>query len=271
MKRVVLILLLSFIAQIVISQQWVTFVTRPENVILTVDETRIVVRDGRARFLLVPGTHKYSAESPYFEPLADTFDLKDTARSDIFVVMQSAYSYIDVETHHENADIYVDRKNIGRDKSLSCRMTAGDHRLTVIDDTVCLFDGKIVLQRAEKKHVDISQLNVTPFRWDPARWLIPLTAMTEDGTPPDSTLMDEAHTQMELGECGVNVTCNVAGADIYIDGKYAGTAPLVIPGLVAGRKYLVTLQKDGYRNVSATFSAESDSVAEVNLKMKKKI
>lgn len=264
-------MLLSFIAQLAVSQQWVTFITRPENVILTVDETRIVVRDGCVRLLLAPGPHKYSAESPYFEPLADTFDLNDTARSDIFVVMQSAYSYIDVNTHFNNADIYIDCRNIGKDKLVSCRMTAGDHRLTIIDDTLCLFDGKIVLQRAEKKHVDISLLNVTPFRWDAARWLIPLSAMTEDGILSDSTLMDEAHAEMELGECGVNVTCNIAGADIYIDGKFAGTAPLVIHGLVANRKYLVTLQKKGYKNVSAIFSAESDNVVEVKLKMKKKI
>lgn len=259
------------IAQMVMSQQWVTFITRPENMILTVDETRIVVRDGRAKMLLAPGPHKYSAESPYFEPLADTFDLKDTVRCDIYVVMQAAYSYIDVETHYDNADIYIDRRYIGKNKSVSCRITAGDHRLTVVDDTVCLFDGKIVLQRAEKKHVDISQLNVTPFRWDPARWQIPLSAMTEDGTPPDSSLMDEIHAEMELGECGVNVTCNVAGAEIFIDGQFAGTAPLVIPGLVADRKYLVTLQKQGYRKVSTTFSAKAGSVADVNLKIKKKI
>ncbi len=253
------------------SQQWVTFVIRPENVIFTVDGTRMVIRNGQAKMLLTPGTHRYSAESPYFEPLADTFDLKDTARCDIYVVMQAAYSYIDVDTHHENADIYVDRRNIGKGRSVSCRVTAGDHRLTVVDDTICLFDGRVVLERAEKRHVDVSMLNVTPFRWNPARWQIQLSAMTEDGMPPDSTLMDEAHTQMELGECGVNVICNVAGADIYIDGMFAGTAPLVIHGLVAGRKYLVTLQKDGYRNVSATFSAEPDSVVEVELKMKKKI
>lgn len=262
---------LSLIARMAMPQQWVTFMTRPGNVILTVDETRIVVRDGRAKMLLAPGPHKYSAESPYFETLADTFELKDTARRDILIVLQSVYSYIDVETHHSNADIYIDRRNIGKDKTVSSRITAGDHRLTVIDDTICLFDGKVVLQRAERRHIDVALLNAEPFRWDPVRWMIPLSAMTEDGVLQDSTLMDDAHAGMELGECGVNVTCNVAGADIYIDGKYAGTAPLVIPGLVADRKYMVTLRKEGYKNVSAVFSAETGNVAEVKLKLKKKI
>ena len=262
-------MLLSFIAQMVMSQQWVTFVTRPENVILTVDETRIVVRDGRARFLLVPGTHKYSAESPYFEPLADTFDLKDTAHCDILVVMQSAYSYIDVETHHSNADIYIDRRNIGRDNTVSCRITAGDHRLTVIDDTMCLFDGKIVLQGAEKKHVDITQLNATPFRWDPARWLIPLSAMTDDGLVSDTSALELAHASMAHDLAAVNVTSNVDNADILIDNRFVGTTPLVVTNLIVNRQYLITVRKQGYRTASRIVLVSADSLTEAYIIMKK--
>lgn len=253
------------------AQQWVTFTIRPENVILTVDETRMVIRDGRARVLLNPGPHRYTAESPYYEILADTFTLKDSLRCDLLLVLQSEYSYIDVETHYNNARIYVDQQVIGKGQTVSSRITSGDHRLTVISDTMCLFDGKVVMERAEKKMVDIATLNFTPFPWESARWLIPLSALGADGAIADSMLLEEAHTEMALGQCLANVTSNVSGAEIYIDGKYYGTTPLVIPGLVANRRYMVTLRKQGYDEVSTVFHAQTNIVGEVKMKMKKKI
>lgn len=251
------------------AQQWVTFIVKPKNVILTIDETRMVLGDGSAKLLLEPGLHRYSVESPYFETLTDTFNLNDTVRSDVFVVMQPAYSYLNVVTRHNNAGIYVDRKKMGVMKAATSKITAGVHRLTVIADTMCLFDGKVILDKGEKKTVDVEKMNTTPFKWSVERWLLPLSALDEDGAL-DSAMVSLMDSVVELEQCGVNVTSNVAGADIFIDGKMVGTTPLVIQRLVAGRKYMVTLKKEGYRVTRTTFAAESGNVARVNVKMKRK-
>lgn len=266
---VVMIMAVSCQLSVVSCQQWVTFTVKPGNAILTVDETRLVLRDGRAMMMLNPGPHKYAAESPYYETLADTFTLKDTVRADILVVMQAAYSYMNVETHYNNAEIYIDQKSIGRGSVKSCRITAGDHRLTVIRDTMCLYDGRVELVKAEKKMVDLAALGVEPFPWDAARWLVPLSALTAEGALADSTLMEQAHAEMEIGECSANVTSNIPGAAIYVDGRLVGNTPLVVPGLVANRKYLVTVRMKGYKDASVVFTAQTNIVGEVKVKLKK--
>ncbi len=260
-------LLLPVLAE---AEQWVSITVRPDNAILTVDETRLNLRDGKAELLLAAGQHSYTVESPYYETLADTFELKETERRDLLIVMQSVYSYIQVATGQADAEVFLDQQNIGKGEVLSSRISAGDHRLTVLMDTMCLYDGRVRLAVAEKKCVDIMSFAVSPFRWDPLRWLVPLSALGEDGSAEmDSTLMAEARAFAGLDSCCVNVTSTPPGGIILIDGKEYGTTPLVVCGMVANRKYLLTVKKPGYRSAHATFLAEAEKMADVQLKLKK--
>lgn len=268
MRRGVVLSLILVLAQVACAQQWVRIEVRPGNAILTVDDTRMNLREGRAELLVQPGVHHYSVESPYFVSVADTFEVKDTTRRDLLIVMQALYAYIEVSSGKENAAIYIDQKQIGFGKSLSNRVTEGDHRLTVILDTMCLYDGRLTVEKGEKKKVDIAALGIEPFRWDAARWLVPLSALGENGVI-DSLAMEEAHSAVEIGKCAANVTSNVEGAVIIIDGKEYGNTPLVVPGLVANRRYLITLRKQGYKEASTIFQEENGEVAEVYIKMKK--
>ncbi|MCQ2343905.1 MAG: PEGA domain-containing protein [Paludibacteraceae bacterium] len=251
------------------AQQWVTFTVHPNKAILTVDSERHILFNGSLELLLPLGNHFYSAESPGFESFADTFNLCDDARRDIIVVLQSDYGYLSLLSSGTKDKIYIDQQEIGTHRVQSVRYKAGTHRLTVFRGEDCLCDQAVIVTAGTKKVFNIDSLNVTPFVWDPARWLIPVTAIGADGQVTDSMSLAEVRAAIELDSAAINVTSNVDGAEILIDDRVVGTTPLVITKLIANRKYLITLRKPGFRSVSRTIHVAPDGVTEAYIKMKK--
>ena len=92
----------------------------------------------------------------------------------------------------------------------------------------------------------------------------PLRLLIEDSFPKEITL-EAAGAGYGL----VNIHCNVAGADITIDGKDYGQTPKIVR-LEATRNYRVTLSKDGYKAVSQKIPPRGNNLTDVYMKLKKK-
>ena len=92
----------------------------------------------------------------------------------------------------------------------------------------------------------------------------PTALWIEDGIPQE----------VELGAPGtgyglVNIHCNVAGANIAIDGKDYGQTPQVIR-LEASRNYKLVLSRKGWKDASCLITPRGNHLVEVELKMKKR-
>lgn len=91
----------------------------------------------------------------------------------------------------------------------------------------------------------------------------PTVLWIEDGIPQE----------VELGAPGtgyglVNIHCNVAGANITIDGKDFGQTPQIIR-LDASRNYRLVLSRKGWKDASCLITPRGNHLVEVELKMKK--
>lgn len=105
-----------------------------------------------------------------------------------------------------------------------------------------------------------------------------LISTEKDGVESKSTSLwinDETPQNLELiaplGSYGmVNIQCNEIGADIYINGKRAGTTPCVIKDLPAGSSCEVRLEKAGFLKAEKTIKVVGNDLTHVKLKLKKK-
>lgn len=145
-----------------LQKQWVIFEIQPKDAIITVDSTTTVVRTGICQFNLPVGMHPYRVESPFHVEVADSFELSDTARLIVPVALQPFYSYITVTTPMETARIFVDGQWIGDHQATSGHLYEGSHRLTVMLDQQCYYEGEFTVGRAEKKNVELAASDLFP-------------------------------------------------------------------------------------------------------------
>jgi len=68
----------------------------------------------------------------------------------------------------------------------------------------------------------------------------------------------------------VSVQCNEIGADVYINGKLAGTTPCIVKDLPAGSNCEVRLEKAGFLKAEETIRVVGNDLTHVKLKMKKR-
>ena len=68
----------------------------------------------------------------------------------------------------------------------------------------------------------------------------------------------------------LNVQCNVIGADIYINGKHAGTTPCVIKDLLADSNCEVRVEKAGFSKAVKMVKVVGNDLTHVKMELKKK-
>lgn len=68
----------------------------------------------------------------------------------------------------------------------------------------------------------------------------------------------------------LNIASNVVDADIYINGKPAGTTPSVVQNLPADRNYLVKVSKKGYKDITETVYIRGNEMNHLHITLKKK-
>lgn len=87
----------------------------------------------------------------------------------------------------------------------------------------------------------------------------------DDSTPKHIELL------APMGSYGmVNIQCNEIGADVYINGRHAGTTPCVVKDLPADSKCEIRLEKAGFFEVEKSIRVVGNDLTHVKLKLKKR-
>ena len=224
-----------------LSKQWVVFQVIPENAILQVDSTVMLVRDGTAQFHLPLGKHGYHAEAPFYEVLSDTVEVVDSAKLVVPVVLQSIYSYLTVRLPDAEGSIFVDGQPLGKGEGTSGRLQPGDHHLLVMKKGTCYVDSVVNLSKGEKKIITLKASDL---------WARPLLAraitpgvIQEDTTAAGSVDSMAVALPLDSLKAQVTITAPDVETEIWVNrelfgkGKWEGQLNLGF--------YAVTTLKEG--------------------------
>ena len=187
-----------------LSQQWVVMQVQPTNVIVHMDSTVHLLRDGNLALQLPLGTHHYQVESPFYEEVTDSFCLSDTVKTVLNITLQPAYSYLKVVTPWTGADIYVDGQLLDPVTSTSSRLMAGTHYLSVRKGGLSYYESSIQIGRAEKRVMTLTQSDFDP------RWMPKVTVIQPQATA------DTVQTAQAIQEPAASVTLKAATPDTEI-------------------------------------------------------
>ena len=288
-----------------LQKQWVVMNVSPENVIVRIDSTVTLAhsasnhpasggvnasKNGRRQlsFYLPLGSHTFHVEAPFYEAVADSFVLTDTAKVELNLDLQPMYSYLTVKADPQirglsDAQLLIDGEEVIMQEATSQRLTAGVHHLSMFWGEQCFYDQLVELGPAEKKVVNIAKTDLGRYpRVHKATY-----PQSNEGTNSKKSKKNESTksknkrateaqspelappTEAEEAPHGViNVYSNVIGADVFIDNVRAGATPCVIQGLLATRDYNISLRKEGYKEVRKTVRPRGNDLVDTYLKMK---
>ena len=232
-----------------LSKQWVVFQVSPENAILQVDSTVVLVRNGMAQFHLPLGKHGYRAEAPFFEELSDSVEVIDSVKLVVPVVLQSVYSYLTVRLPVADGRIFIDGQPIGVREATSGHLQPGDHHLVVMQKETCYVDSVINLGKGEKKILTLKagDLRARPLM---ARAITP-GVVAADTIAADSTVADSITVPQDSLKALVTITAPDEKTQIWLNreplayGKWEGQLALGF--------YSVSTLKDGLESKTFYF------------------
>lgn len=142
-----------------VERQWIVVYTQPLEAVITIDSTVHRTVRGKIQAYLPLGEHAYKVESPFYEEQCGVFELADSVRTDLYVSLQPFYSYVEVDTHLEGAEIYLDGRLIGRRSGNSGRIAPGKYELDVIRDGRLIWNDEVSVSYSERKKIDFSVSN----------------------------------------------------------------------------------------------------------------
>lgn len=223
-----------------LQKQWVIFEIQPKDAILTIDSTTTTVRTGICQFNLPVGNHTYRVEAPFHEEVVDSFELADTARLIVPVALQPFYSYLTVKTPLEKGRIMVDGQWIGDHQATSGHLQEGVHRLTVMVDQTCYYEGEVSIGRAEKKNIELAASDLFP-RVTKREGRVPLMAQQ---VPVDSTSAgDSVSVAMAVKTAPVTIVAPDDSTAIWVNRELMGYGTW--EGQLALGYYQVSTEKEG--------------------------
>ncbi len=144
-------------------QQWIVMNIEPRDAIVTMDSTVTLINNGQYAEMKALGNHTYTVEAPFYEAVTDSFLLTDTARIDLSIRLQPAYSYVTVDTPWTYGEIYIDGLYAGKGFATSRRIQEGQHRLTVYQYDMCIYDAPFSIGKAEKQDIQLTTKDFNPL------------------------------------------------------------------------------------------------------------
>ena len=142
--------------------QWVVFRLDPADAILRIDSLQRPVRSEVMEYYLPVGKHTYRVEAPFYEAEEGTFDLSDSARTDITVKLQPFWSYLTVKTSWQGGELYIDGAHIMKEEATSLRLRDGWHRVNYYWAEECFYDSLLFVGKAEKKVLSLTERDLRP-------------------------------------------------------------------------------------------------------------
>lgn len=223
-----------------LQKQWVIFEIQPKDAILTIDSTTTTVRTGICQFNLPVGNHTYRVEAPFHEEVVDSFELADTARLIVPIALQPFYSYLTVKTPLEMGRIMVDGQWIGNHQATSGHLQEGVHRLTVMVDQTCYYEGEVKIGRAEKKSIELAASDLFP-RVTKREGRVPLIAQS---VPVDSTKAgDSVSVAMVMKTAPVTIVAPDDSTAIWVNRELMGYGTW--EGQLTPGYYQISTEKEG--------------------------
>jgi hypothetical protein len=138
-------------------KQWAVVHVEPSNAIVTIDSTTHSTMTGKVQALLPVGSHSIRVEAPFYEELADTFFLSDTARLDKHIRLQPQYSYLEVTAGSPDAEIRLDGHLIGKGMARTGRIASGVHELTLHRGALCIHRSMVTLASGERRILSVGE------------------------------------------------------------------------------------------------------------------
>lgn len=236
-----------------LKQQWVVMNVEPGNVILKIDSTMRMLRDGKLQLFMPLGKHIWQAESPFFEAETGTFIVTDSAKVKLNIRLQPLYSYLSVRVEKSGMSIYLDGDSTAMKQGVSKRLMAGRHHLSLFQGNRCYYDTLFTIGESEKKIIEIGTTDLRPY---PLKGQIPVLALT----PDDSSDPMEKDSQQEID---VILKAADAETEIWIDREKVGSGQW--HGKLSRGYHLATTVKDGIQSQSSHLFVTNNAPQEYNL------
>ena len=252
-----------------LKEQWVIFEIQPQDAILTVDSTMTTIHGGRKQMYLPIGKHAWLAEAPFHQEEKDTVELTDEGRKIVKIALQPFYSYLAVKTELEGCDIMVDGQWIGKTQGTSGHLREGSHRLIVMKDSLCYYDGEFEIGWKEKKTIELKaeELKAVSTKKSLAWYYAQLArdSVKRDSVANDSTEADQSSSEGEAdqrrfrppltppnlgGEVKASVTIKAQDefTSIWVNREMKGYGSW--EGELEPGYYLISTEKDGLESKS---------------------
>ncbi|MBQ0023425.1 MAG: SEL1-like repeat protein, partial [Prevotellaceae bacterium] len=203
---------------------YVVMTVKPVDAMVTIDDKQLMAEPtGEYMKMYGYGTHSYTISAAGYMKKMGTFSIERSKRTELNVVLESAFATLSVTCPTAGAAIYVDNKYVGTSPWTGS-----------LQDGMYLIEAKKDGHRSVQKSVSLSEqqkLNVS------------LDALT----PIVGNL---------------NIAYRPLGADIYIDGQHKGSSPSVFSDILIGT-HTVEIKKDGYASETKTITLKEGETANV--------
>ena len=270
---------------VVPEQQFVLFSLEPANAVVQLGNETLVTRDGEAQKLVDVGTYEYVVSAKDFYPSVGTLNVSADKKTELSVSLRPADGWLIVsDSGNEDlsgADIYIDGEFQGKAPLKTGPFTGGVHKILVSKDTYenyssdvtvinndtvkispCLApDFAIVTLRTEDKNAQIwaNGLFMGTGQWT-GKLVSGYYAIESRALGHTSTSINvEIKPELEVVTIDVPSPSPVYGkiivssypakAKVFIDGKFVGETPMILPEILYG-EYNVEVQKEGYKPFS---------------------
>ena len=234
-----------------LQKQWVIFEIQPQDAILTIDSTMMLVQGGKQQFYLPIGKHAYIAEAPFHQQEEGSFELTDDERQIVTIALQPIYSYLTVRTSLEGCDILIDGQPIGQTRGTSGHLREGLHRLTVLKDSLMYYDADFNIGWREKKTIELTSDDLRPILKTKERERVVRNQEQEEDKPIKPIIAP------------VTIKALDDNTSIWVNRELKGYGSW--EGELAEGFYLIGTEKDGLESRSMTLWVDDDTPKNIEL------
>lgn len=283
-----------------VNAQYLVMHIKPENAIVKIDDIEIPSTNGTVSKLLSYGKHTFSVSDPFYEEKDDTINI-GSEKKEISVSLNPAYEIYNISTSPENgATVTIDDEStIYTTPFNSPKLKKGKHKMRIRLEQYATKDVDINVKGDGLTHLlmvhlsaNFGILTVTSLKgsdiyinkefkgkslWSgrltegiyeieakmPSYKNSSTTVNIIKGTTSNIKIADPIPIFGSL-----DISCNLIGANIYIDNKLVGTSPTIINNILIG-EHNITISNTGYISKNEKILIKEGKVTEFRTNLEK--